>query len=207
MRWRKRVEYRVRHLRELMKITVSPLTPDRWADFEAIFEARGCSMARGCWCMYYRESGQQHAGPDVRLADVRKARMRKLVSAGPPPGLIAYYEGRPVGWVAVAPRTEYPRLRRSPIAKPVDERPVWSIVCFVVPSEWRGRGVASALLHKSVDYARSRGATVLEGYPVDKPERTSDNWLWNGTKVMFDRAGFTEVARRRPERPVVRLTL
>ena len=190
-----------------MKITVFALTPDRWADFEAIFESKGCSMARGCWCMYYRESGQQHLGQDVRPADVRKARMKELVSAGPPPGLIAYYEGQPVGWVALAPRTEYPRLRRSPVAKPVDERPVWSIVCFVVPSEWRGRGVASALLRKSIDYARSRGATVLEGYPVDKPERSSDNWLWNGTKAMFDKAGFTEVARRRPERPVVRLTL
>lgn len=157
--------------------------------------------------MYYRESGQQHPGQDVRPADVRKARMKELVSAGPPPGLIAYYEGQPIGWVALASRTEYPRLRRSPVAKPVDERPVWSVVCFVVPSEWRGRGVASALLRSSIDYARSRGATVLEGYPVDKPERSEDSWPCDGTKTMFDKACFTEVARRRPERSVVRLTL
>ena len=164
-------------------------------------------MARGCSCMYYRESGQQKSPGNLKPADARRARMKELVSAGPPPGLIAYHGDRPVGWVALAPRTEYPKLRRSPIAKPVDEQPVWSIVCFVVPSEWRGRGVASVLLREAIDYARSQGATVLEGYPVDKAERSSDNWLWNGTKSMFDKAGFTEVARRRPERPVVRLKL
>ncbi len=190
-----------------MNIRVRLLTPDRWPDLEAVFESRGCSMARGCWCMYYRESGRQGLGKDVKPGDLRKARMREVVSAGSPPGLIAYRENRPVGWVAVAPRAEYPKLRRSPVAKPVDEQPVWSVVCFVVPSAWRGRGVASALLRNAIDHARSRGAPFLEGYPVDTPHRAVDSWLWNGTKAMFDKAGFTAVTRRRPQRPVVRLAL
>ncbi len=191
----------------MSEIDVVPLTPDRWADFETIFESKGCSMARGCWCMYYRESGKQDFGDDSKPADVRKARMKELVAAGPPPGLIAYRDDAPVGWVAVAPRSEYPKLLRSPVAKPVDDEPVWSLVCFVVPPAWRGRGVAKALLRGAVDYARSRGATILEAYPVDKTDRGKDDWLWNGAKSMYDKAGFTEVARRRPERPVVRLKL
>lgn len=90
---------------------------------------------------------------------------------------------------------------------PVDDLPVWSIVCFVVPSPRRGRGVASALLRHAVDHARRSGACAVEGYPVGKPGRSQDQWLWHGAKSTFDRAGFREVARRKPERPVLRLDL
>lgn len=91
--------------------------------------------------------------------------------------------------------------------KPVDERPVWSIVCFVVPAEFRHQGVGKALLAGAIAYARKRGATLLEAYPVDKTGRVPDEWLWFGTKSMYDQAGFHEVARRRPGRPVVRRRL
>jgi ribosomal protein S18 acetylase RimI-like enzyme len=89
--------------------------------------------------------------------------------------------------------------------KPVDDQPVWSIVCFVVPSEYRRQGVASALLAAAVRYARKCGATLLEAYPVDKAEPARDESFWFGTKSMFDAAGFQEVARRKPQRPIVRL--
>jgi GNAT superfamily N-acetyltransferase len=94
----------------------------------------------------------------------------------------------------------------KPVMKAVDDRPVWSIICFVVPSEYRGQGVAQALLAAAVDYARKQGATLLEAYPVDKPGRSSDDSMWFGTKSMYDAAGFVEVARRKPQRPVVRFT-
>jgi ribosomal protein S18 acetylase RimI-like enzyme len=88
--------------------------------------------------------------------------------------------------------------------KPVDDRPVWSVVCFVVPSEYRGQGIAEALLKAAVAYAAKQGARLIEGYPMDKRARTKDENLWFGTKSMFDRAGFKEIARRKPERPIVR---
>lgn len=74
-----------------------------------------------------------------------------------------------------------------------------------MPSEYRGQGVAQALLDRAVAYARKRGATLLEAYPVDKPGRSGDDQMWFGAKSMYDRAGFKEVARRKPQRPVVRL--
>jgi ribosomal protein S18 acetylase RimI-like enzyme len=83
--------------------------------------------------------------------------------------------------------------------------PVWSIVCFVVPSEHRGQGVARALLDGAIAYARKRGATLLEAYPVDRKRRSSDDAMWFGAKSMYDHAGFEEVARRKPERPIVRI--
>ena len=94
---------------------------------------------------------------------------------------------------------------RSPVMKPVDEKPVWSIVCFVVPSEYRGQGVAQALLKGAIAYAKKQGATLVEAYPVDKPARSKDDYMWFGAKSMYDNAGFSEVARRKPQRPIVRI--
>ncbi len=191
-----------------MNLTLAPLTPDRWPDLETIFAARGCSIARQCWCMAYRHSGSSRAlPPGMTHAGANRARLKALVDAGPPPGLIGYRDGIPVGWVSLGPREEYARLARSPVMKPVDERPVWSIICFVVPSEHRGQGVAAALLEGALAYAREHGATLVEAYPVDRPARSKDDAMWFGAKSMYDKAGFEEVARRKPERPIVRLGL
>ena len=89
-----------------MKITVRPLTPERWPDLEAVFGAKGCSIARGCWCMYYRESGKQALPQGMKPPEARKARMKALVDVGPPPGLIGYRGRIPVGWVTLGPRNE-----------------------------------------------------------------------------------------------------
>nr|NMF99612.1 GNAT family N-acetyltransferase [Aromatoleum toluolicum] len=191
-----------------MKLTIEPLTPERWSDFETVFNARGCSVARGCWCMYYRLSGPR--GPEVdgmKRAQAWHARFRAVVAEGPPPGLIAYRDGAPVGWVSLGPREDFARLGRSPVMKAVDEQPVWSIVCFVVPSQYRGQGVARGLLEGAIAYAAQCGARVLEAYPVDQSERSRDDAMWFGAKSMYDAAGFEEVARRKPHRPVVRRIL
>jgi ribosomal protein S18 acetylase RimI-like enzyme len=91
--------------------------------------------------------------------------------------------------------------------KPIDDQPVWSIICFVVPAAYRGQGVARALLAGAVTYAKKHGAKLLEAYPVDKAGRSNDEFMWFGAKSMYDKAGFSEVARRKPHRPVVRLRL
>jgi ribosomal protein S18 acetylase RimI-like enzyme len=189
-----------------MKLTVVPLTPERWPDLEALFNARGCSAARGCWCMYYRHSGAPAPLPaGTTRAQANRAELKSLVDSGRPPGLIGYRGKVPLGWVSLGPREDYAKLVRSPVMKPVDDRPVWSIICFVVPSAQRRQGVARALLAGAIAYAKRQGAELLEAYPIDRPERSSDDSMWFGTKSMYDDAGFSEVARRKPQRPIVRL--
>jgi ribosomal protein S18 acetylase RimI-like enzyme len=189
-----------------MRLIVAPLTPDRWTDLEAIFGAKGCSVARSCWCMAYRLSGSRGPlPPGVTRAQANRAALKALVDAGNPPGLIGYRGNIPVGWVSIGPREEYSRLKRSSVMKPVDEQTVWSVICFVVPAEHRGQGVARALLNGAVAYAKKNGATLIEAYPVDKPTRSNDDSMWFGAKSMYDKAGFKEVARRKPHRPIVRI--
>ena len=192
-----------------MKLDVHPLTPGRWPDLEALFEARGCSVARGCWCMYYRVSGKEtgftRPGDEQRARS--KAALKALAEDDPPPGLIGYRDGVPVGWISLGPRADYAKLARSPTMKAVDDRPVWSIVCFVVPSEYRKQGVARDLLAGAIRWARKRGVRLLEAYPVDKSHPSASDAPWFGSKTLFDEAGFEEVARRKPARPIVRLKL
>ena len=133
--------------------------------------------------------------------------MKALVDRGSLPGLIGYDDGVPVAWVSLGPREDYAKLRRSPVMKPVDDQPVWSIVCFFVDRNDRGRGLSHRMLEAAVDYARSRGARLVEAYPVDKDQRGHPDDMFFGAKSIYDRAGFREVARRKPTRPVVRKSL
>ena len=191
-----------------MAIVVRPLTSARWADLEVLFNARGCSMARGCWCMYYRLGGKgMLTRPGDRRGARAKAALKSLARSDEPPGLIGYRGKTPVGWISLGPRRDFARLGKSPVMKPVDDQPVWSIVCFVVPSEYRNEGMARELLAGAIAYARRRGADVLEAYPIDKNQASAADASWFGSKRMFDAAGFQEVARRRADRPVVRLAL
>lgn len=189
--------------RSAMSFEVHPLTKARWDDLGELFGRPGGSIVRGCWCMAYRRTGSEpHTG--IGRGDANKRALKALVDRGYVPGLLGYEDGRPVGWVSIGPREDYLRLRRSTVMKPVDETPVWSIVCFFVDRAERGHGLTELLLKGAVEYARSRGATVIEGYPVDKDEPSHPDFMWFGARPMFDRAGFREVARRKRTRPVMR---
>jgi GNAT superfamily N-acetyltransferase len=182
-----------------MAFEAHPATAERWPDLVELFDR---PVTRTCFCMYYRKTGGA-----TGVGAVNRQQMQALVEQGTVPGLIGYVDGVPVAWVSLGPRDGYPKLRRSPVMRPVDERPVWSIVCFFVDRDARGRGLAERMLRAAVDYARSRGARLLEAYPVDAIEPRDPDSMFFGATSMYDRAGFREVARRRPTRPVVRKAL
>ena len=190
-----------------MRIAIEPLTRDNWGDLVELFGRPGASIARGCYCMCYRRSGKHEKPAGVTYSESNKRALKALIDRGVVPGLIGYEEDRPIGWVSLGPREDYAKLERSPVMKPVDEKPVWSIVCFFVDAKARHRGVAEALLKGAIGWAKKQRVTLLEAYPFDKPQRSVDDFMWFGAKAMFDRAGFVEVARRRPLRPVVRKRL
>jgi GNAT superfamily N-acetyltransferase len=183
-----------------MDLDVRPLTPDRWDDVVSLFKKMG--PFAGCWCMYFRLRGRDF---DQLGARGRREAFEALVRAGQVPGLLAYHDDVPVGWCSVDERDAYPRILRSPVAKPVDDRPAMSAVCFFVDRPYRQSGVADVLLAGAISHARSRGASLLEGYPVEPP--VSSLGGYHGVVPMFARAGFQETARRRPNRPLMRLEL
>ncbi len=186
---------------------VRPLTPDRFGDLEQLFGPNGA--VSGCWCMYWRIAGKGWENRPDNRGDLRL----RVESDRAAPGLIAYDEaGAPIGWTAVAPRVEFPRILRSrnlrpddPADDPADDG-VWCVNCFYIAPRHRQSGVAGALVSAAVDHARGAGAASVEAYPVDRAQAASGD-LYTGTPGLFARAGFREVRRRHPSRPVMRLDL
>lgn len=190
--------------RKLPRIEVHchPVTRERWPDLERLFGERGACA--GCWCMWWRLPAAQWR---AQRGEANRRALENLVRAGPPPGLLAYVDGEPVGWCALAPRADYVRFAKSRTLQPVDAQPVWSVVCFFVARSFRGRGVSATLLAAAAEFARRGDAHILEGYPVDPQARQADAFVYTGLASMFRRAGFVEVARRSPTRPIMRLAL
>ncbi len=137
----------------------------------------------------------------------RKA-FRSIVDSGRVPGILAYADAQPIGWCAVAPRETFPRLEHSRILKRVDDKPVWSVVCFFVVKAYRGRGVSVKLLGAAADYVKRQGGKIVEGYPVEpKKGWTPDPFVYTGVASAFRKAGFVEVSRRSKTRPIMRRAL
>jgi GNAT superfamily N-acetyltransferase len=174
-----------------------PMTPDRFSDMKVVFGERG--VARRCFCMYWRR-------PNGGFGDDRDNRERfaDVAEAGPPPGLLGYIDDEPLGWVQVGPRSAFPTLQRSRLLKPVDDSDPWTINCFVVKAGERRQGIGRGLLEAAIDYAKDRGADVIEAYPVDGHRESAVDYF-TGTLGMFGEHGFVEIVRRNDTRPIVRL--
>ena len=181
-------------------IDMRPLTAPRWPDLVSLFGPRGA--CGGCWCMTPRLSRsvyEQQKGEGNRRA------LRRLLSRGRIPGLLAYLDGRPVGWCSVEPREAFGMLARSRILRPVDDQSVWSIVCLFVHKDHRGKGLCRALVEGAVRHAARRGARIVEAYPVE-PKRAymPAVFAFTGFASVFRNSGFVEVARRSSTRPIMR---
>lgn len=193
-----------------MTVTVHPVTSDRWEELAAFF---GPSGAFGhCWCTWWRQTSAEFSRGAEKQGAGNRSLMHEIVAAGSEPGLLAYRDGQAVGWISVAPRPQFGRILRSrrigPAPEEADDELVWSVVCFWIPRQERGKGVANDLLKAAVDHARARGAKTLEAYPVDTAGgRHPAANVFTGTLAMFKRAGFHEVDRPRGAQLVVRRAL
>jgi GNAT superfamily N-acetyltransferase len=182
-------------------IVIRPVTPSRWKDLRRLFGPNGAYA--NCWCMWWRMGSKEF---DRSSGAKKRGGLNDLVDRRKTPGLLAYRNGEPVGWVSVAPREEFGRIERSPTLKRVDDRPAWSVVCFYIDRRHRRSGVGKALLRGAVDHAARKGATIVEGYPLDAARKRPSAELYTGVVSMFEAAGFREVARR-GARPIMRLTV
>jgi GNAT superfamily N-acetyltransferase len=181
-----------------VNLCIRPLTMELWPTLEDLFGKQGA--CNGCWCMYWRIGREYQRRP----RKMNKAAFRKIVEEGPPPGLVAFDGGLAVGWCQLTPRRSLRWLDDGArLVNRVDDEPVWSLSCFYVRRSHRGRGIMAALIEASKQMSEQRRAPALEAYPVDKQQPKSSGNLFTGVASTFARAGFKEVARRAPDRPIM----
>jgi len=188
---------------KITTLSFHPLTSERWKDFEALFGERGA--CGGCWCMYWRLKRSEY---NKLKGEGNKKAIKKIIMADEVPGILAYDNHEPIGWCAVSPRSKYSALERSRILQPVDDKPVWSVVCFFIAKSYRKKGVTIKLLDAAVKHAKKNGAKIVEGYPVEpKKGEIPDVFAYTGLSEAFLKAGFKEVLRRSETRPIMRYYL
>ncbi len=190
-----------------MPVSIFPVTSDRWPDLEALFGPKGAYA--GCWCMFWRLDKAQYkqAGREGR-----REGLKALALQGRVPGLLAYVDGQPAGWVSLGPRQDYPFLEASRLLKRVDDLPVWAIVCFFIARPYRKQGLMLALLQGALAYACQQGAVALEGYPTDlqsprlagQPLRGCTGYM--GIASAYREAGFIQVGQVSETQLVMRYT-
>jgi GNAT superfamily N-acetyltransferase len=184
-------------------VTTHPLTPDRWPDLTALFDTS--ATPRACWCMWFRETT---AGYRANAGAANKRAFQRIVNtSAAPPGVIAYVDGQPAGWCAVAPREQYPRLQRSRTARPIDDQPVWAVTCFFIASKARRSGLGHALLRAAVDLAGAHGARIVEGYPLMPGRKLRSDEAYVGVSSLFKKVGFLIAARPSERRAIMRYTI
>lgn len=176
------------------ELTIRPLTASRVDDVKAV--TRGTWGAQ-CWDLFPRFTATRQralgiAGPPTTTAEARRrdalaklARRRRNA-----PGLVAYLDGEPVGWISVGPRSDFGRVAASRATPAVDDLPVWVVPCITVRRGHRGRGIAVAMIRAAVAYAAERGAPAVEAYVRAGGARVHDDFAFFGTEPLFRRAGF-----------------
>ncbi|MBE0571893.1 MAG: GNAT family N-acetyltransferase [Ignavibacteriaceae bacterium] len=182
------------------KFNFYPVTKENWKDFEKLFGEKGACA--GCWCMYWRMKRKDY---DAQRGSGTKKKMKSIVESGIIPGILAYDDDKPVGWCSVAPREDFPVLENSRVLKRIDNKPVWSIVCFFILKEYRNKGLSVELLNAAKAFVKMKKGKIIEGYPVEpKSGKTADVFAWTGLSSAFKKAGFTEIIRRSETRPIMR---
>ncbi len=136
-----------------------------------------------------------------------KEALKATVKSGKVPGILAYSNGQPIGWCSIAPREEYPRLERSRALKRVDDKPVWSVVCFYVAKPFRLQGISTRLLEAALDYARKQEAEIIEGYPSRSEGKQQDSLVYTGLISTFQKLGFVEFNANSKTRTIMRYVL
>ena len=178
------------------RLTFHPVTKERLADLSRFSQQHG--KFRYCSCMRWRlrSSEFQRSTPQQRVA-----MLEQLARTDVPIGILAYADKVPIGWCSIAPRDTYTALLRSRTLPPLDDTPVWSVVCFFVDRKFRRQNLSFVLLKAAVDYALSQSAPAVEGYPVptDAPSYT-----FMGTLSTFLKAGFRDVTPSGQTRTVMR---
>ena len=182
-------------------IRIEPLSPDTWPAFEQLFGPRGA--CGGCWCMTPRLRPKEY---EKTKGEGNRRLMKDLVDSGETPGLLAIQEDTPIGWVSLGPRLSFGFLSRSKILAPVDDLPVWSVVCLFIAKAHRRSGISIKLLEAAADHASTQSASCLEGYPIAPKDHATVPavFAYWGIAKAFASAGFTEVERRSPTRPIMR---
>jgi ribosomal protein S18 acetylase RimI-like enzyme len=200
------VQAELARLPNIGEVEIQDVSAERLADYQSFFDHdafRDFPNWQSCYCMetHRTQDDDEWAG---RTAGDNRHDMSEMISRGQVTGLLAYADGKPVGWCNYGETTRLSGLMSKLGLVAPDQEGVGSVACFVIASPYRGHGVASKLLDAAVARLRERGLTAVEGYPYRGADSAQTNY--RGPLSMYLRAGF-EPYRETERNIVVRMKL
>ncbi|NUR06815.1 MAG: GNAT family N-acetyltransferase [Nocardioidaceae bacterium] len=187
------------------ELVVRPLTADTWDAFAAMVE-RHNGIFGGCWCIWFHpdcaERGQGYDG--------NRALKRKLVEQGEAHAALVFDGDRAVAWCEYGTPEELPNIHhRKQYDAERDLLPDYRLTCIFIDKEYRRRGLSEIALQGALDLIAAAGGGVVEGYPQDLSDgrRVGNSFLYNGTRALYERAGFDYQRAKGKNHTVMRRTV
>jgi ribosomal protein S18 acetylase RimI-like enzyme len=186
-------------------VTISALTPDRLDDYLTYFDTDAFPdnpKWASCYCQFMFVDHRE-VDWEKRTAAENRADACERICAGRMAGLLAYRDGKVVGWCNAAPRWMMAAYADAPDEPDADR--LGHITCFVVAPGARRTGVARALLGAACEQLKASGLSIVEAMPVDNPRNDAE--AHHGPISLYQAAGFTVHRRDEHGRVIMRLSL
>jgi GNAT superfamily N-acetyltransferase len=185
-----------------MNITIKPLTPELAADYFDFFENRAFTdnSPYRCYCQMYQMTKEQAKAEldnaeEADFGRVSRKVAERQINSGLLRGYLAFADGVSIGWCNANDKANYPveSCTGERFNAPAEKREK-AVVCFEIAPEFRGKGVATALLQRAVDDAKAESCIAVEGFPVVRSERYE--WDCTGPVRLYERVGFIRAAEQ-----------
>jgi hypothetical protein len=185
--------------------TVKPLGPDTWDAFAAFVE-RHNGVWGGCWCTYFHATKSEKKQLGVKD---NRAFKEQLINEGRAHAALVFDGEVAVGWCQYGPPTELPNIyHRKEYERGLVRPPDYRVTCFFIDRDYRRKGVAAVALRGALDLIARAGGGIVEAYPHDtQGKKTSASFLYNGTRSLFEQAGFTFERSKGPKNTVMTKTV
>ncbi len=167
--------------------TIRALTPETWDAFAALVE-RHNGIFGGCWCIWFHPDCAERG----KGAEGNRALKRKLVEDGKAHAALVFDGDEAVAWAEYGPPLELPNIHhRQEYEAGLVRPPDYRITCIFVDKRFRQHGLVTVALEGALALIAQSGGGVVEGYPhIPGERRLSSSFLYNGTKAVYERAGF-----------------
>jgi GNAT superfamily N-acetyltransferase len=182
--------------------TVRALTPETWDAFAALVEKHN-GIFGGCWCIWFHPDGPERG----QGYEANRSLKRTYVEQGRAHAALVFDGDQAVAWCEYGTPEELPNIHhRKDYESAGDSPPDYRLTCIFIDRDYRRKGLTSIALHGALDLIAQAGGGVVEGYPQDLSDgrRVGNSFLYNSTRALYERAGFSYVRPKGKNHTVMR---
>jgi GNAT superfamily N-acetyltransferase len=184
-------------------LAIKALSIETWKDFEQLVQKHN-GVWGGCWCTAFHPKSPEQR----RSAEATKAYKERLVKEDSAHAALLFVGDTCVAWCQFGPPQELPNIYHRKEVESKMTLPDWRITCIFVDRDYRKKGLSFVALNGALELIKNSGGGVVESYPQDTEGRKiSNSFLYNGTKEIFEKAGFTYEGKKGKNHCIMRITL